>query len=72
MPESLDAATIVGALLELTDVAIAAQSLNAKWGESGRPYLALRARELQSQVYELLDELEASAIGWEPTNHANR
>jgi hypothetical protein len=64
--------TMKDAVDELEDVVIAAQALGEKWRDNGRPYLAMRARELEYQCHDVIDQIDAAAVGWEPTNYVER
>lgn len=50
----------------LGDVVLASQELQHRYGNSGRPYLAFRARELQHECFALLDVIEMRMSGWAP------
>lgn len=60
-------ATMLTALDELHDIAIAAQFLSERYGDNGQPYLKFRARELEHECHQTLDEMELLSTGWEPT-----
>jgi len=51
----------------LTDVLIAAQALEQKYRDSGRPFLAYCALQLERALHAQLDELEVTNCGWEPS-----
>lgn len=51
---------------ELEDVLVAAQELEERFRANGRPYLAMRARQLEFKLHESLDRIILCGIGWVP------
>jgi len=54
------------------DVLIAAQALEQKHRENGRPFLADCALQLERAVHARLDEIELLNYGWEPVDRIGR
>lgn len=63
--------TMLNALADLEDIAIAAQALSDRFDKQGRPYLRFRARELENECHDLFHVFELLSSGWEPVHHAH-
>lgn len=62
----MDTAELFQVLEELGDVLIAAQALEERYHANGRPYLQMRARQLQFQCHDGIDALERAVVAYEP------
>ena len=62
----MDDAMLNDALEELIDALVAAQVLAERFRETGRPYLAMRAREFEGRCHDELDTISAAAMGYTP------